>query len=163
MPPEPHTDRPTPRADLWIGLFASVLGFAALALVPVEVAQDGLKTFGNVRSAAFFPVLSATFLILLSATLLLRAVRAGALSPAGTRIPKPSFKVVAVGSTLALAGLAIFWLGFLITTALLIAVLSFTFGERRPLVIAALAVGTPFGIQILFREMLNVLLPSGVL
>ncbi|MEM8959483.1 MAG: tripartite tricarboxylate transporter TctB family protein [Pseudomonadota bacterium] len=162
MQPEPYSDRPTPRADLWIGVVASALGIAALALVPGEVARDGLQDFGNVRSAAFFPVISAVFLILLSAALLLRAVRAGALSPTESRMPAISFKVAAVGSALGIAGLAVFWLGFLVTTALLIAGLSFVFGERRLRVIAALAVSVPLAIQILFRETLNVLLPSGI-
>ncbi|MCR9088640.1 MAG: tripartite tricarboxylate transporter TctB family protein [Rhodobacteraceae bacterium] len=162
MTPEPPPDHPTPRADLWIGLFAFVFGLAAAGLVPGEVAKDGLTKFGDVRSPAFFPITAAAFLVVLSVALVLRAVRAGALSGIETGVARPSPKVLAVGGALALAGVAIFWLGFFVTAALLIAGLTWIFGEHRLLRIATLAVCVPLGIQILFREMLNVLLPSGV-
>lgn len=163
MLPEQQAEKQTMRADLLVGGLSFVVGLGAVLLIPREVAQNGLAEFGDVRSPAFFPVTAALFLMLLSGALMLRALRARALSGAATPgRARPSLKMLAVGGALGLAGLAIFWLGFLITAALLVAGLSYIFGERRILRILALAVCVPVGIQILFREILNVLLPLGV-
>jgi hypothetical protein len=145
------------------GLTAAV-AIAALLLVPVEVASGGLAEIRDVRSAAFFPILGAGLLLMLSCGLVARALRRGALEGrvvAGEAMP--SSRVLGVAGALVAAGAIVVWLGFLPTAALLIAALSYVFGARRHWLVLALCVCVPLGIQLLFRDLLNVLLPSGIL
>lgn len=159
------TERPcnpdTRTADLLVGLVAGATAITALLLIPSEVSRDAFRSFGNVRSPAFFPVLASMLLLLFSVALLVRAWRRR--SAPHARPALPPARVAAVAASLLIAGLMIAWLGFGPTAFALILGLSFSFGARNPVTVLVLAVAVPTVIHVLFRSMLDVLLPTGVL
>lgn len=144
-------------ADTVTGAITFVLGIAALALVPVEVQSDGFSRFGDVRSAAFFPILAAGATAVFSLVLLVRGVLRAAPPVA---VDRPG-RVLAVIAALAGAGALVFWLGYIAAAAALIAALSLAFGNRKPVVVAGLALVVPVAIYLLFNGVLDVLLPPG--
>lgn len=144
-------------ADTVTGAGTLAVGLAALALVPVEVQSDGFASFGDVRSAAFFPILAAGATALFSLILLLRGVLRAA--PPVT-VARPQ-RVLAVVAALAGATALIFWVGYIVAGAALIAALSFAFGNRRLIVVAGLSLVVPVAIYVLFHDVLDVLLPAG--
>ncbi|MFK7837551.1 MAG: tripartite tricarboxylate transporter TctB family protein [Sulfitobacter sp.] len=147
-------------SDLWIGTIGVVVAICALLLVPVEVASDGWLQFANGRSAAFFPLWASGLLLLLSAAMLYRSRQhIGESGPARAKI---SYRVIGAALAFAVSGVALFWLGFLLTTGALIVALCLLFGERRKIPILSLALFVPLAIHGLFGGLLNVLLPSGI-
>lgn len=144
-------------ADTVTGVVTLALGLAALALVPVEVQSDGFSRFGDVRSAAFFPILAAGATSLFSLVLVVR----GLLSAAPAVVVERPWRVLAVITALSGATALIFWLGYIIAAAAMITVLGLTFGNRRPAVVAGLALVVPLAIYLLFNGVLDVLLPAG--
>lgn len=156
----PHRHRPGERlanADTVTGAVTLGLGLAALALVPAEVQSDAFARFGDVRSAAFFPIHAAGATVLFSLVLLVRGVMRAAPAVA---VERP-WRVLAVVAALAGAAALTFWLGYIAAAAALIAALSLAFGNRRPVVVACLALVVPVGIYLLFNGVLDVLLPAG--
>ena len=144
-------------ADTVTGAITLVLGLAALVLVPAEVQRDGFARFGDVRSSAFFPILAAGTTALLSFVLLGRGILRAAPRIA---VERPR-RVLAVFAALAGATAAVFWLGYIVAAAGLIAALSFAFGNRRIVLVAALSLVVPVAIYLLFNDVLDVLLPAG--
>ncbi len=144
-------------ADTISGAITLALGLAALALVPVEVQGDGFSRFGDVRSAAFFPIIAAAATALFSLALLVRGVLRAAPPVA---VERPG-RVLAVVAALAGAAVLVFWLGYIVAAAALIAVLSLAFGNRRPVVVVSLSLLVPVAIYLLFHDVLDVLLPTG--
>jgi len=144
-------------ADTVTGAITLGLGLAALALVPVEVQGDGFARFGDVRSAAFFPILAAGATALFSLVLLVRGVLRAA---PPVEVDRPG-RVLAVIAALTGAIALVFWLGYIVAAAALIAALSLAYGTRRPVVVAGLALVVPVAIYLLFNGVLDVLLPAG--
>ncbi|MDW3221837.1 MAG: tripartite tricarboxylate transporter TctB family protein [Paracoccaceae bacterium] len=147
------------QSDLWIGVICTAVAVAALLAIPFQVAPSGWSQFANPRGAAFFPLWSGSLLLALSVGIVLRSLQSHAASKrSGSAVP---LKVIYAGAVLGASGVAIFWLGFLVTAAALIALLCLIFGERRPLQVCLLAGLVPLAIEALFRGVLNVLLPTG--
>lgn len=157
MPQRRHIIARFVNADTVTGGLTLGVGLAALALVPSEVRRDGFADFGDIRSPAFFPILVAGLMVLLSITLLIRSTFRAVPDVEMDRAPR----VLAVTAALAAATAAIFWLGYLATAGLLIAALSWAFGNRRVWIILALAILVPAGVHFLFEGVLSVLLPAG--
>lgn len=148
-------------ADLLVGGIAAATAVAALLLIPMEVSPDAFRSFGNVRSPAFFPLLASTLLLLFSVALLVRSWRQRSTLRAWPALP--SVRVAVVAGMLVAAGGASGSLGFGLTAFGLIVGLSYAFGARNPGLILGLAVAVPTAIHVLFRSILDVLLPTGVL
>ncbi|PWJ20201.1 Tripartite tricarboxylate transporter TctB family protein [Jannaschia seohaensis] len=150
--------RPSPRnADTITGALTLALGLTALMLAPGEVQSDGFRQFGNVRSPAFFPILAGGATAAISLILLVR----GALQAAPPISVERPGRVLTVTAALTGATAMIFWVGYIAAAAALIAALSLTFGNRRPVVVARLALAAPVAIYLLFNGVLDVLLPAG--
>lgn len=115
--------------------------------------------FPTVDLLRFFPLWSAALLFILSAALLLRSRRRLVGSEPAKRTM--SYRLLGVFAAFAVAGVALFWLGFLLAAGALIVALCALFGERRRVHILALALFVPLAIHGLFRSLLNVLLPVG--
>lgn len=84
LPLLPHEERLAPRTDLWVAVSFAVLSIAIL------VHSLGMPTYtdqgGQIYTApALVPSFYGVVILLLSIWLLLRSVRAGALTPAGTQ------------------------------------------------------------------------------
>lgn len=161
MADDPSHVTASARTDLSVGALTAAIAIAALLLVPGEVASGGLAEVGDVRSPAFFPILGAGLLLALSSGLIFRSLRRGA--SGGHVAPVVALPPARVAGALLAAGAVVVWLGFLPTAALLIVTLSYIFGARRHRLVVGLCVGVPIGIQLLFRDVLNVLLPAGIL
>jgi len=144
-------------SDTITGLLTLGLGLGVLALIPAEVSRDGFARMGDVRSPAFFPILAGGAMTLLSILLLARGALRTVPPVTVDRLPR----ILAVTLSLCGATILIFWLGYVATSALLIAALSWAFGNRRHWTILAMAVLVPIGIHLLFEGVLNVLLPEG--
>lgn len=147
-------------SDAWIGVICALLAFVVLLLIPVEVATDGWSQFANARATSFFPLWTGGLLLFLSVGLVVRSLRAcgGSQSP---RLWMPLRVILAAGA-LGVSAAAIFWLGFVPAAAAMIVALSLIFGERRIIFIVLLAILVPLAIHVLFRGLLNVLLPTGL-
>ena len=161
MSKEREASKSAGRVDLAVGAVALLLGGAAFGLIPSEVSRDAFRSFGNVRSPAFFPVLASGLLILFSAALVLRSWKDRADRPASLSTFPPSVAVVVC--IFVAAGISITLVGFAPSACALIVGLSYAFGARSHVAVVALAVAVPTAIQLLFKSVLGVLLPRGEL
>jgi len=118
--------------------------------VPVMLSQNVPPTF--------FPRLILSFIAVLSVVLIASGLRRETESKERLR---PI--VFATAALIALAPLAVRWLGTLPTLALLAAALPLLWGERRYGRIAALALATPIVVYVLFTLALGVRFAQGAL
>lgn len=161
-------DRPTSHdkakaRDLAVGVAAMALAFAALLTIPSQVSSNAYQSFGNIRSPAFFPVIASGLLGVFSTLLVIRSRKMAGTDRKDPGGFLPSRRVVVVAIMFAAAGAAMTVLGFLATAFALIIGLSAAFGARNYATVIALAIAVPAAIHLLFRSVLSVLLPSGIL
>ena len=165
MADDPSHVTASARTDLSVGTLTAAIAIAALLLVPGEVASGGLAEVGDVRSPAFFPILGAGLLFTLSSGSDLPGppARRDRRPRRSGRRPAPA-RVAGVAGALLAAGAVVVWLGFLPTAALLIVALSLHLRRAAtPGLSSGCAWAVPVAIQLLFRDVLNVLLPAGIL
>lgn len=149
--------------DFGVGVTALTLAFAALLTIPSQVSSDAFKSLGNIRSPAFFPIIASGLLGVFATLLIVRSGAAKGADKLKRSIALPGMRVLVVALILGAAGVALGLLGFLPTAFALIIGLSVAFGARSYWTVIALAIAVPVAIHLLFRSVLNVLLPSGVL
>lgn len=144
--------------NLWGGTFflavAIFLGYHSFAM------HDG---GGWNLSPALFPVILSSLMALLAAGLIFQGLKNPlSKAKAGDMRKALSVTTVRVGGTFGLClayALALPVGGFIVTTALFLALFSLLVGERRFWPIAALSILSPAVIYALFRYGLSVLLP----
>jgi len=134
----------------------ALLAFCALAYwltadfdeVPAMLSQNVPPTF--------FPRLVLTIIAVFSVTLIAQNIRK-------QRVPAPHIPaaVWVTGGIVAAAGLVSVWAGTLITLGTVAVVLPLAWGERRLRIIAALAVGLPMALYLIFSLGLGVRFPAG--
>ncbi|MCY3822615.1 MAG: tripartite tricarboxylate transporter TctB family protein [Nitrospinae bacterium] len=128
------------------------------------------RTTTDAPGPHFFPYLISISIIALTVMLLIQGVRglknSGGL--ADLRPEKPStnenFSIARAAAGLLLTGLYFFALsmfGFFWSTPVFFAALMWTSGERRPLVLLALAILVPMFLFFLFRDLFQLPLPRG--
>ncbi|GAA1290446.1 hypothetical protein GCM10009609_67980 [Pseudonocardia aurantiaca] len=147
------------RTDLVGGLLSAALGAAVLLHV---------RTFPELPDGqpgpALFPGLVGALLVVFGLVLAVRALRARgrAVAPAAQVAPQGVVRALAVLGFVAAYLLLAEAVGFILTMAVLLFLLTWLLGVR-PLVAAASAVVTTGAIVLLFRELLLVPLPIGLL
>jgi len=142
---------------------------SALLLIIGGAALFGSLDMGigtpDVPDAGFFPLLASVVLVALSVVLLVGEFRR---APSGEEAPKGETLASMVPALSAMAGLILYipaleWLGFLIATALLVAVLLAVFGLRNILAYVAAIPLIAGGSYLLFHFLLDLPLPVGPL
>ncbi len=117
----------------------------------------------DVPDAGFFPLLAALILVVLAAVLFIDQMRrpTAASAEAGEETAPSLRAALPVIAGFAAYVPALEWLGFLVATALLVALLLAVFGIRRPLPYAAAVPLIAGGSYLLFHLLLGLPLPVG--
>lgn len=141
---------------------------AALVLIALSIGYGVLtaylpeRSLPNTPGPPFFPWINTVILMALSLGLLASGLFGADAAVAGAdrtaRLRGGAVLALFFGYLLVLPGL-----GFVLATIPFFALLMTLFGERRPLPVAAGAVGITVILYILFRHGFGVFLPSGVL
>ncbi len=121
-----------------------------------------VRTLPNTPDPSFFPWLNTVLLLALSVALLIQGV---------VRAKPEGPSAVGVGAGRAWAALSLYFvyllllppLGFVLASAPFFAALMALYGERRPVWLAAGAIGVTTLLFVLFRYVFSVLLPRGLL
>ena len=138
-------------------LIAFSIGYGILT------AQLPERSLPHTPGPPFFPWIATAVLLALSLSLLAsglfgRDEEVPPAAPAAARSRALALLGVLVGYLVVLPGL-----GFLLATIPFFALLMALFGEKRPLPLAAGAVGVTLGLYLLFRHGFGVFLPRGVI
>jgi hypothetical protein len=120
-----------------------------------------VRDLPNLPGPSFFPLLIAALVVGLSLALLWQGVqglRGGAVRPdLGDVDRKPAVMLAAFAAYLAALPLA----GFLVASIPFAALLIRLFGGRNRLLLAAVSIGLPIFLFVLFREVFGIILPTG--
>jgi putative tricarboxylic transport membrane protein len=141
---------------------------AAIVLIALSVGYGVLtaylpeRSLPNTPGPPFFPWINTVILMTLSLALLASGLFGGdarvATTDRGARLRGAAVLGSFFGYLLVLPGL-----GFVLATIPFFALMMALFGERRPLPVAAGAIGITLVLYILFRYGFSVFLPSGLL
>ena len=154
---------PRLNADLAVALVAGLIGAATLLLVPSQISGETLAALGNMESPAFFPILAAWLIVVCSIGLGLRSLaHGGAAQQARVEFPRP-WPVLSVIVIFVLFAAGTYYLGMVPAAILMIMVMAYLPGYRKPKIVLPVAVAVPVGIYFLFEKLLLILLPSGVI
>lgn len=150
--------------DYWLAGLGIAIGAGTLLLIPHQISGGSVSDIANPASSAFFPVIVASLLIACCLALLLQTVLASS-GEGEQKALEPLFTWNYARGAALLTAYVFFvsWIGMLISTGLMIAALSWMFGYRNwPLMIGA-AVLVPLSVWFLFRKLLYIVFPSGIL
>ncbi len=145
---------------------------AAIVLIVLGIGYGVLaarlptRQIDQTTEPSFFPFVVVACVLALSTALLVQGIRARANEAAtgATALPRDGRARAVAAFGLAVAYLALLpSLGFLAANIPFFAGLMILFGERRPIWIAAGALGVPVVLFYLFRDVFQILLPAGVL
>lgn len=135
-------------------LLVGAVYFYLAALLPA-------RDIPNVPGPSFFPLLIAGIVILLAGALLWRGVRDlphFAAEPGGDKPDRrPVVMLVAFAAYIAVLP----FLGFMVASIPFAAVLIRLYGGRSRILLAAVSIGLPVFLFLLFREVFGILLPAG--
>lgn len=154
--------------DLGVGLFF----FAAALVFLFVVVPVGIRVPGRVQhfglSPAMLPIVTAVLIGTFGAILALRAAFAQALPPPEDELagePRVDWwwRLTVAAALAAAYYVVVPWLGMTLTAVLVTAGMMLLGGERRLWLIAMLAVTLPVVVSYLFRGLLYVPLPRGLL
>ncbi len=155
-----HLETPTLRGD--VAMAAACLTFGLIGyfvIVPAAVYVPA-KFAGTVNSPDFLPKLVLLLLSGFSALYLVKSLAAWIKTPAEGWAPRADW-MLAGGTALICAGFvaAIFLVGLTLAAAICVAATMGYFGERRPTVIAPVAILLPLALWYFFEKMANILFP----
>jgi hypothetical protein len=148
--------------DSVLALIGIAIGVAALFLVPSQIPGGSLSDIRDPSTSGFFPIIVFCALIVCCAVLL-----AGALlrSGGGDEVAEKLFtwRYIQGAALMSAYVFLISWLGMLVASGLLIVALSLAFGYRHWPYLIATAILMPLSIWFVFRKLLYIVFPSGVL
>lgn len=145
-----------------LALIGIGVGIGALLLVPSQIPGGSLADISEPSSSSFFPIVVASALVLCCGVLLTETI----LRPDNMEeAPPPLLTHGYIQASVLLTAYVflIAWLGMMVASGLMIASLSYAFGYRNWPYMIATAVLIPLGIWFVFRKLLYVVFPSGVL
>jgi putative tricarboxylic transport membrane protein len=151
--------------DLMVGLLLALLGLIFLvALIPFGIVEPR-KVKYIAMSPSFYPRLVAIALLLFGLAISVRAYFQGyATSEADPSWRQDAWlRVGLVFIFLTAMALLLGLLGFIISSAIAIATLCYLAGERRPYLIALLAIITPLALYYFFVKVALIPIPAGLL
>lgn len=158
--------------DLLAGIVFLVFGVLTLAvLIPFGIQQPDSVQY-KALSPSYWPNIVAVAIATLGLALIVASVLAGRANTTGaetvTATDRDTPRWLGLRPFAALAVcfalyLGLEPLGFVLTTAIAVALLMILAGEQRPLVIIAVAVIVPFGLHLFFTKAASVPIPMGVL
>ncbi|MFQ5898768.1 MAG: tripartite tricarboxylate transporter TctB family protein [Candidatus Methylomirabilia bacterium] len=147
------------RGDFWVGATLCGLSVALYFAVPYYANT----TEGTVLTPASFPLGLSALIAGLSAIVAIAGFRQAPSALHGDE-PTGSRSLIVVLATVAVTAVyiaAMPWLGYLLSTALALCLLSLLYGNRRILGIAAMMVLVPPALFFFFERVMLVLLPRG--
>lgn len=146
--------------------WAAWLFFAALPLLVFQqnagpLAEQGAASGGPMANAAIYPAIIAWVMIGLAAVNLLR-ILGGRLAQGSAPEPTPTTRLALWATLLVLVYLlALPWLGYYLSTPLMLAIFFVLLGLRLPLAVAG-ALAMTLVVAAVFEGLLNVVLPLGI-
>lgn len=157
-------DTPTHRGDVFAALLCLSLGLAGYFLIVPAAVYVPTKFAGTANSPAFLPNVLFILLAGLSAIYLATSVTTYLREAAQGRARSTDW-LLAGGTALICIGYvgAIHLVGMTLGSALCVAAAILYFGERRPLVIGAIAIILPVLLWYFFVKIASILLPTPVL
>ncbi len=147
--------------DSGLAALGIAVGGAAILLVPYQIPGGSLSDIANPASSAFFPIVVSSMLVLCCVLLLVGALRRA--DDDEPTEPLITWSYIQGVSLLAAYVFLVSWIGMLIATGLMIAALSYAFGYRNWPYMIGTAVLMPIVIWFVFRKLLYIVFPSGVL
>lgn len=151
--------------NVWAGLLLSAVGILfILVLIPHGVVEPRKVKYAAL-SPSYYPRIVAIALCVLGLLVAIRGFLDHRESHERDALARPDaeVRIAAVFCVLGLYALSIGTVGFVLMSALVLAVLTFLAGERRLWLIAANAVVLPFALYFFFVEIANIPIPAGVL
>jgi hypothetical protein len=145
-----------------LALLGIGVGVGALLLVPSQIPGGSLGDILEPSSSSFFPIVVAGAMVLCCVVLLANAI----LCADTDNEPPPALLTQGYIQGSALLTAYVFlvsWIGMLVASGLMIVSLSYAFGYRNWPYMIATAVLMPLSIWFVFRKLLYVVFPSGVL
>jgi hypothetical protein len=149
-------------AEAWLA--AALAAVSLFFVVYLWTNPVGTPVFGV--SANTLPLSMSILLLLLAVLLLGEALFALKLSSARTVEPAETTNIggpAVLFIVCVVYIVALPWLGFLLSSAALIGVTAWLFGNRRPVTLIALMVLAPFALSIFFEKAMIIYLPAGKL
>lgn len=146
----------THRTDVLTGTV--LVGMCALGFYATTFFREVPASLSQNVPPTFFPRLVLAVMAILSVSL----VVLGSRRP-GTQFEKPPRSVLVTAVLLSTAVVLLPYLGMLVTVLLVAIVLPLYWGERRTVSIAALALGLPLAIHLIFGIGLRMRFPKGIL
>ena len=143
------------KGDAWAAIF--LLAACALFFNDLLATEDS----GAYVKTTTLPMALTLALAVLSAALLAWSLWRSVEAPAPTTTDEGANMRVVLLVVLTAAYITVLpWFGFLISTAILIAVASYLYGNRQPVTIIGAMVVIPAGLLLFFEQYMIVLLPS---
>jgi putative tricarboxylic transport membrane protein len=141
--------------DFWL---AAILLAASLFFVAhLHLRESGTAVFGV--SSRSLPMAMAIMMSVFAATLLLGALVRGDANATGSgRTDLRRIALLLLSSLIYVAAMA--WIGYFIASAVFVGWIAWLFGERRPYVIATVAILAPFALQLFFEDFMVIPLPE---
>lgn len=150
---------------VWAGLLLGAIGILfILVLIPHGVVEPRKVKYAAL-SPSYYPRIVAVALVVLGVLVAIRSYLEGRESagPDAMARPDANVRIAAVFCVLGVYAVWIETVGFVLMSALVLAVLTFLAGERRLWLIAVNAVVLPFALYFFFVEIANIPIPAGVL
>ncbi len=160
---EVHLETPTRRGD--VAMAAACLAFGLIGyffVVPAAVYVPE-KFAGTVNSPDFLPRLFLILLSVFSTFYLVKSIAALKAEPDQDWAPLGDWTLAGGTALICVAYVAaIFLVGLTLASAACVAATIWYFGERRPVVVAPIAVLLPVGLWYFFEKIANILFPTPV-
>lgn len=140
-----------------IFLLALTLGYGVMtANLPTRAIEESTQP-------SFFPWVVTVCLLILSALLLIQGLLPAVSTQAPSSSNVPRWKMFSGLIAVAIYLTTLPQLGFIIANILLFAVLMLLYGERRPVPLLSGSILVPIVIFLIFRDLFQIRLPSGIL
>ena len=151
--------------DVVIGLLLAIVGLIFLVILIPQGIVEPRKVKYAAMSPSFYPRLVAIALVLLGLALSANAYLRGkeAIESDATWRDDAWLRIGIVFGFLALMAFSLGYLGFVLSSAIAIAVLTYLANERRLWLVAVIAVLTPLLLYFFFVKVAKIPIPSGLL
>ncbi len=149
--------------DSALALIGIAIGAAGLFLIPSQIPGGSLGDIRDPSSSAFFPIIVSCGFILCCAVLLAEALLRSSGSSGEATEKIFTWRYLEGTALMSAYVFLVSWLGMLVASGLLIAALAYAFGYRYWPYLIATAIVMPFSIWFVFRKLLYIVFPSGVL
>ncbi len=149
--------------DSGLAAIGVAIGAGALLLVPYQIPGGSLGDISEPASSAFFPIVVSSMLVVCCLILLVGTLLRPLGDDEAATEPLITWNYLQGAAVLTGYVFLVSWIGMLIATGLMIATLSYAFGYRNWPFLIGTAVLVPLSIWFVFRKLLYIVFPAGML